>query len=161
VGAKSTGRVKFEAVCNPPAPNTNPPCTNGGDQADLALTATLSDVRNAGVLTDYIGELRVAVPARKTDSLNGSYYSAPVFPGTTADFILAFNMSCAGTSDQAVGSTCSAATTADAVMPALVRESEREVWTLGRVQVYDGGGDGDADTAGDNTLFMEQGLFVP
>jgi hypothetical protein len=38
---------------------------------------------------------------------------------------------------------------------------KRAVWTLGKVEVYDGGSDGDADTAGDDTLFMEQGLFVP
>jgi hypothetical protein len=27
--------------------------------------------------------------------------------------------------------------------------------------VYDGGSDGDADTTGNNTLFMTQGLFAP
>ena len=43
----------------------------------------------------------------------------------------------------------------------IAREDKRAVWQLGKVQVYDGGADGDADTAGDNTLFMEQGLFVP
>ena len=31
----------------------------------------------------------------------------------------------------------------------------------GQVQVYDGGADGDADTPGDNTLFLSQGVFVP
>jgi hypothetical protein len=29
------------------------------------------------------------------------------------------------------------------------------------VSVYDGGADGDADTTGDNTLFMVQGVAVP
>lgn len=35
------------------------------------------------------------------------------------------------------------------------------VWELGQVRVFDGGPDGDADTAGDNTLFMTQRVFVP
>ena len=54
-----------------------------------------------------------------------------------------------------------AQTSADAVMPGIAREGKRAVWELGKVQVYDGGADGDADTTGDNTLFMEQGLFAP
>ena len=46
-------------------------------------------------------------------------------------------------------------------MPGTVTEGKRAVWELGQVQVDDGGADGDADTAGDNTLFMVQGVFVP
>ena len=130
-----------------------------GEQGDLALTASLTEVRNdtAG-LNDYSGELRVTVPVRLTDRFNGA---GNVHPGTAADFTLGFNMACATTPDGTVGSTCSAQTTADAVMPGLVVESKREVWTVGSIRVYDGGSYGDADTAGDNTLFAEQGLFAP
>jgi hypothetical protein len=32
---------------------------------------------------------------------------------------------------------------------------------LGQVQVYDGGTDGSASTTADNTLFMDQGGFIP
>jgi hypothetical protein len=42
-----------------------------------------------------------------------------------------------------------------------VQEGKRTVWGLGQVQVFDGGADGDADTAGDNTLFAVQGLYAP
>jgi hypothetical protein len=42
-----------------------------------------------------------------------------------------------------------------------VIEAKRSVWELGQVRVDDGGADSDADTTGDNTLFMVQGLFVP
>ena len=45
--------------------------------------------------------------------------------------------------------------------PDVVREGKRAVWGLGQVQVFDGGADGDADTAADNTLFAVQGLFAP
>ena len=48
-----------------------------------------------------------------------------------------------------------------AVALGLQRESRRAVWQLGQVKVYDGGSDGDASTAADNTLFMDQGVFIP
>jgi hypothetical protein len=41
-----------------------------------------------------------------------------------------------------------------------VTEGKRSVWQLGKVQVFDGGVDGDAQT-GPNTLFATQGVFVP
>jgi len=47
------------------------------------------------------------------------------------------------------------------VVPGLVIGGERAFWELGQVSVYGGGADGDADTAGDNTLFMTQGIMVP
>jgi hypothetical protein len=42
-----------------------------------------------------------------------------------------------------------------------VVEGRRGIWRLGQVQLDDGGADGDADTTGDNTVFVTQGLFVP
>ena len=45
-------------------------------------------------------------------------------------------------------------------MPGAVPEGKRSVWRLGQIEVYDGGSDGVAATAG-NTLFAKQGLFVP
>ena len=60
------------------------------------------------------------------------------------------------------GASCSVTTTADAVTGGNVaKEGKRAVWELGQVKVFDGGGDGDADTTGDNTLFAVQGLFAP
>jgi hypothetical protein len=40
-------------------------------------------------------------------------------------------------------------------------DQRRAVWQLDRLQVYDGGADGDAGTLGDETLFMTQGIFIP
>ena len=57
--------------------------------------------------------------------------------------------------------TCSLTTTADAVLADIAREGQRAIWELGQVQVFDGGADGDGDTAGDNTLFAVQGAFTP
>ena len=59
-----------------------------------------------------------------------------------------------------MGSTCSVTTTADAVMPGAVLEGKRSVWEVGKVQVFDGGPDGVASTT-PNTLFADQGVFIP
>ena len=156
--ANSTGSVKFKAICNPPAPNPVPVCSDPGEQADVELTASISDVRNKGGLTDYPGELRVVVNLRITDRLNGL---TGFLPATVTDTPFGFNLTCVPTVSDATGSNCSVATTGDSVMPGIAREDKRAVWQLGEVQLYDGGADGDADTPGDNTLFETQGLFAP
>ena len=46
-------------------------------------------------------------------------------------------------------------------MPGAGREGTRAIWAFGAVEVHDGGADGDADTLGDNSLFLKQGVFVP
>ena len=37
----------------------------------------------------------------------------------------------------------------------------RAIWELGEIDVFDGGPDGQAATTSGNTLFAQQGLFVP
>jgi hypothetical protein len=70
-------------------------------------------------------------------------------------------VTCTTTASTSIGSDCSSVTTANALMPGLVTNGNRAIWELGQVQVYDGGADGNSGTTGDNTLFMNQGLFVP
>ena len=53
------------------------------------------------------------------------------------------------------------ATTANAVVPGSVVKGQRAIWQLGQVQVYDGGADGVASTTAGNTLFMDEGIFIP
>ena len=60
-----------------------------------------------------------------------------------------------------MGSTCSVMTSANTLVPNAVVAGERAIWEFGQVQVYDGGADGVASTTGDNTLFMDQGVFIP
>ena len=60
----------------------------------------------------------------------------------------------------ALGSTCSATTTADSILPGMVIEGQARDLAAGAVAVLDGGPDGLAVTAG-NTLFAVQGVFVP
>jgi hypothetical protein len=148
-GVKSVGEVLAKTIVGD--------SSTAADEADAKLTLDVSDVRNKSGLGDYAGELQVRLDLRVTDKLNGV---APVDPGTLADFTLSFTGVCAPTADTTVGSSCSADTTADAIVPGVVAESMRTVWQIGTVQVYDGGSDGDVDTA-PNTLFERQGIFVP
>jgi hypothetical protein len=67
---------------------------------------------------------------------------------------------CGATANGTVGATCAVSTTADAVVPGVIREGDRAIWQLGRIEVWDGGPDGDVDSD-DNSLFATQGVFVP
>ena len=109
-------------------------------------------------LSDYAGELRVSVRARRTDNLTNGPGSAEE---TVTDFPLAFTVPCAPTSSEIDGATCTVTTTADAAVPGFAPKRARAVYGLDRVEVFDGGPDEDADTTGDNSLFAVQGVFVP
>jgi hypothetical protein len=128
-----------------------------GDQADLKLSLSVVDVRRKSDLADYSGELQVKTTIRMTDKLNGA---SPVDPGTAQDIPFTYTGTCAPTPDTTVGSTCTANTTADAIFPGAIVEGSRTIWQVSTVEVYDGGSDGDVDTA-PNTLFERQGVFVP
>jgi hypothetical protein len=125
------------------------------NEADVKVTASITDVRKKDDLTDYTGELWVKTGIRVTDRLNGS----PALPGTVRDYSFNFRMPCTPTSGPE-GSTCQLDTTVNALSPGDVVERQRTIWQLDRVGILDGGPDGDPSTP-DNTLFLTQGLFVP
>jgi hypothetical protein len=149
--AASTGNLRLGVIGESPI---NP---DNGDQADISITGSLTDVRNRSDLSDYTGELRAVLGLRVTDRLNGASLSSPA---TAEDTPFAFNFACSATATS-TGGTCNVATTADAVTSGIAIEAKRSIWELGQVRVFDGGADGDADTTGDNTLFAVQGLFAP
>ena len=65
---------------------------------------------------------------RITDKLNGFTQN---ISATVQDTSLRVPFSCVATGS-AVGSTCSVATSADAVIPGIVPEGKRSVWQLGQ-----------------------------
>jgi hypothetical protein len=142
-GAKSVARV-FYAV----------------HAGDLEVTTTISDVRKRSDLSDYTGELSLVSDVRITDRYNTPNPGGPG-PGTVVDTPLPVTISCASTTDTTVGSNCNLATSVNAFYPGAITTGQRAIWQVGQVKAYDGGPDGDADTTADNTLFMDQGLFVP
>jgi hypothetical protein len=146
--AKSIGSVRLAALVGAAGPP---------DDTDVKMDVSITNVMNTSDRSDYTGELRLELPLRITDRLNGS----PVDTGTVIDTSFFATVPCTATGDPTLGSACTLSSTADAILPATVREGGRAIWALGKVRVHDGGPDGDADTPGDNELFAVQGLFVP
>ena len=136
---------------------------------DVRIHASVTDVRclpgetacgpaNSASGSDYTGELQAVTRLRITDDYNGP---ALTDSATTLDTPFSATVPCTATAtDQAIGSACALATTANALIPGAVSAGHRAIWQLGPVEVYDGGTDGDAQTDG-NTLFLRQGVFVP
>jgi hypothetical protein len=136
------------------AGNTSTPLT---DEADVHLFADLTDVRNAGTLTDYEGQLQARATVRITDRSNGDPANEA---GTGPLFNFNVPVSCLATPSETIGSACSVATTADTITPGAVTEGKRAIWEMEQVRVFDGGSTGTAG-AGDATVFAVQGVFVP
>ena len=127
------------------------------DEADVRIAAGVTDVRKQADLSDYAGELDIRLTLRITDRSSGASGSDPA---TSVDAPVGIAIPCSATTSTS-GSTCAIVTTLDSVLPGAVPEGRRSVWELGPVEVFDGGGDGLASSAGDNSLFAEQGVFVP
>jgi hypothetical protein len=132
----------------------------GPDDADITIAVNIVDVYRQGTLADYVGELRTKIPLRLTDKDNTPHPGGPG-AGTMRDAEFAFNVPCASTADTTVGGTCALTTTSDTLIPGMAKEGRRSIWGFGQVRLDDGGADSDADTQGDNTAFMKQGIFVP
>ena len=168
--ANSTGSVTMSVFCTDSA---TPPCSAAaGDQIDVKIESTITDVRCAGTTGGcssaggtYGGMLLINTGLRVTDRLNGALQE----PGTAMDYPLQVGMQC-------TSGACSVSTSADAVIPGIAQEQKRAVWQLSRMEVRDGGSDGNLVAAsaptsgvcppactgnGGETLFLHQGLFVP
>lgn len=134
--------------------STQPGVPGGADDSDVAIGVQVKSVYNASGLTDYTASLEARLTIRLTNK------EASV-SATTVEFPLSFALPCSSTADPNTGATCTRISSADALRPGLVPEGRRSVWALGHVQVYDGGPDGVASTTSDNTLFMDEGVFIP
>jgi hypothetical protein len=138
---------------------TLPGVPGGIDDSDVALELFVKDVFTSA-LADYTGELRARVALQITDKLNTPN---PGGPGAATTTEIPFNVtaSCTPVAAANEGSTCAATTSVDALIPGAAPEGKRAIWQLGKIEVYDGGPDGDADTPAGDTLFATQGVFIP
>ena len=148
--AQAGGHVAFRVVPGDPV--------TPADEADVTLRAAVTDVRRISGLADYTGQLQATTGIRITDKDNAASAGSPA--GTAEDGVLAWTVPCTATADTTLGSTCSVATSVDAVAPGAIKESRRSIWQLEKVLVLDGGPDGVASTT-PNTIFAAQGVFVP
>ena len=150
--ALSEGQVSLQVLVGNP--------TTPADEADVAIGFVLTDVYTKAMV-DYDGELRVRLALQITDKDNTP---SPGGPGaaTTTEIPIELVAPCSPTINLPdEGAYCSVSTSPDTLAPGSVKERRRTVWQVGRVEVYDGGADGDADTPSGDTLFATQGLFIP
>jgi hypothetical protein len=137
---------------------------------DVLVNASVTDVRclpatSASVCTsanatdgpDYSGEIQGTTMIRVSDHYNGPNLNEAA---TVIDVPLPVNGTCVNTTSTTVGGTCTIATTANTVVPGAVKDTERAVVEASQLQINDGGADGTVSTA-DNTLFLDQGIFIP
>jgi hypothetical protein len=135
--ANSVGFVRF-------AVNVGDPST-AGSQSDVQVSASITDVRNSGDLSDYTGALEVNPTVRITDRDNGGD------AGTVTDIPFPMPMQCTGTAATGTGGDCALASSFNALVPGAVVEGRRAIWQLGTVEVLDGNDD----------VFARQGIFIP
>jgi hypothetical protein len=132
------------------------------DEADVKVSVSVTDIRctdstiacTAGEGSDYTGSMRLALPMDLTDTY------VPNLP-STSEGVVSVPVPCATTADSTIGSACSTATTVDSIVPNAIREGNRAIWGLGRVELWDGGQDGSIASRDDDLLFAVQGVFVP
>jgi uncharacterized repeat protein (TIGR01451 family) len=138
---------------------TSDPITGFG--SDVAITANATDIQTQGQ-ADYNPnpsgpDVTLVQRIRITDQLNGS---SQTNPGTVVDFDFPVPANCAPTSDTRVGSACSVNTAANAVVPGAIKQNKQMVLQVFRLRLVDSGPDG-ARGNSDDTLFAQQGLYIP
>ena len=171
------------AACNPPVEESNLVTTSLGrqfgfaklrvltgntatpaDEADLAVTVSISDVRKTSDGTDYSGKALLTSTLRLTDSQN-----TPTDAATVQDNAFNVPLNCVTTLSDTLGGTCSVTTTADTLIPNLMKEGQRMVMALRDVVAKDAGPNGTGYGAGcpptcgdgDEKTFVSQGVFTP
>jgi len=131
---------------------------NGTDiRCQPATAAAVCNSPNAADGPDYSGQLQGNATIRITDHYNGPTLTEAA---TVVDIPFPVNANCANTAATNIGGTCTANTSANAVVPGSVKDAQRGVVEIGQLLINDGGADGQVATA-DNTLFSVQGIFIP
>ena len=126
---QSVGSVRFEPQIGNP--------TTAMDEADVGITVSITDVRQAAGLADYTGEIQVRASLRITDRRNANAPAGGMEPATVTDIPLNVTTPCAATADPNTGSTCAVTTSIDAIAASTIRERERTIWQLGSIEVYE------------------------
>jgi hypothetical protein len=160
--ANMTGNLRIDVITGVPGPP---------DDTDVKLVSNITDVRckvgaattcgsaNAANGPDYIGSLQLNATIRISDHYNGT---SQADPATVTDLPFPVTAACTQTSaDTARGSNCGFNTTANGVVPGAAKDGKRGIVEISQIHVNDGGTDGIGSTEADNTLFLNQGIFLP
>jgi hypothetical protein len=154
IGPQSTSGVDVTVVPG----DTDP---GNGDQADVTIVFVVTDVQAVAggdynpvaTGTDVLALSRLRV---------SDHLVSPPHPsgGTVIDFEFTVPVMCVATGDPTAGSTCAASTTADSIVPAVVRENLNMVVQTHRVRLNDAGPDNTPGNADDKRL-ASQGIYIP
>jgi hypothetical protein len=131
---------------------------------DFTSVLNVTDVRSGSPTgPDFVGKIAARITVRITDlfSTDG--------PATVVDLPFYVPANCSATVDTTIGSTCSAQTSANGLLPGAARAGNRAVIEFGQVRVRDAGpngsgyGTGCPPTCGDGDEqdFLRQGVFAP
>jgi hypothetical protein len=153
-GPQATGLAQLAVIYG----DTNPA---NGDQADVTILSSLSDVQTAAG-ADYepnpVGaDATLVTRFRFTDRANGTSGGDPE---TATDFDFSVPVDCAATAASTLGSSCGVDTTADTVTPGLIKENKATVLQTFRFRLNDSGANGIRGDA-DDKIFAMQGVFIP
>jgi Type I phosphodiesterase / nucleotide pyrophosphatase len=138
------------------------------DEADIAITTEITDVRAQGGSADYAGRLLLRFGLRVTDGASGPPDGAPA---TVRDTEFSTPLDCAPTGNEPLGSKCNLSTSTDTLVPGFAKEGMRAVISTPSIEVKDPGADSTLAPAsgtcpptcgsGDEKVFLRQGLFTP
>jgi hypothetical protein len=160
--ANGTGYLRLKEI----------PCTFNCFDGDFVIDIGFDDVRcvptgarcgtaNASGPTDYSGELRFSFTFRLTDHNNATAPGGGLDTATVQDLAIEHSWPCMQSGSTSIGSNCDLFTTMHTLIPGAVKDAKRTIMELDAVRIFDGGADGDGDTAVGNTLFARPGIFVP
>ncbi len=158
---RQSAYAKFRSIMGHPDTEAN--------EADIAIAAALTDVRQAGNGSDYTGSVVLRTVLRITDSVNGPTGTSDA---TVRDAEFSIPIACASTSSASAGSHCEVDTTANALVPGFAAEGKRTIMSMLSVSVLDAGPDGEVEVGeeggcppvcgtGDEGIYLRQGLFSP
>jgi hypothetical protein len=144
------------------------------NDSDVGMNMRLDDVRcvpagarcgdpNAAGPADYVGDTHFAFTVRLTDHWNASAPGGGIDAATVQDLPIedSWFAPCAQTASTAAGSTCNMATSMNAFIPGVIKDTKRTQYEVDDLRIYDGGADGNGDTTADNTVFLRPGVFIP
>ena len=158
--ANSVGHIELTVAVGNPATLAT--------EADISIRVSITDVRCAPAFVSSAcapansqggpdfsnavlpGELML----RSTDRYNLPSHAGRE-PGTLVDSSVTFSPFCFATADTSRGAHCTLTTSANALRPGIVAEGRRANWEIGAVRIHD------RAPAGDGTVFLTQGIFVP
>ena len=155
----NAGIGPYSSAGNGTGGGADPPCFPGATsstaclaETDVTEIARLPAASVGGAGTPYQGK-----GVRITDLANGA---TQTLQATVVDIGFPIPLDCMTTPTSSSGSTCGVNTTANALVPGVVRSGKAAVWQLGEIELKDSGPDGIRGNS-DDQRFAVQGIFIP